>query len=51
MGQAFFSRELLRATQPASIKTIAICGKGDDVMAALCEKHDIEVVVMPENEA
>jgi hypothetical protein len=29
MGQAFFSREIMKRYEPRSIKTVAICGKSD----------------------
>jgi len=50
MGQAFFSREILKRFKPKSIKTVAICGKGDTEMEALCKKANIEVVIVPESE-
>lgn len=49
MGQAFFSRELLMRMGVRSVKTVAICGKGDVVMEQLCAAHDIEVVVIPKS--
>ena len=45
MGQAFFSRVLMKTFKPKSIKTVAICGKDDTVMRDLCKEFDIEVVV------
>ena len=45
MGQAFFSRELMKTFKPNSIKTVAICGKDDTGMRDLCKEFDIEVVV------
>lgn len=50
MGQAFFSRELLKSFNPQSIRTVAICGKGDEKMDRLCKEQGIEVVVIPEEE-
>ena len=50
MGQAYFSREILKRFNPKSIKTVAVCAKGDPEMEKLCKKFDIEVVVMPESE-
>ncbi len=47
MGQALFSRELLLQRDPKSVRTVAICGKGDDVMQTLCDAQGIEVVVIP----
>jgi hypothetical protein len=50
MGQAFFTREILKRFKPKSIKTVAICGKGDTEMETLCKKENIEVVIMPDFE-
>ena len=46
MGQAFFSREIMKRFKPKSIRTVAICGKDDEEMRKLCEKFDIEVFVV-----
>ena len=46
MGQAFFSKEIMQRYNPKSIKTVALCGKGDLELEKLCRKHDIEVVVI-----
>ena len=45
MGQAFFSKELMKKFNPKSIRTVAICGKDDSVMRSLSEEFEIEVVV------
>jgi hypothetical protein len=45
MGQAFFSRELVKAFNPKSIRTVAICVQDDSVMHTLCEQFQIEVVI------
>ena len=45
MGQAFFSRELIRPFNPKSIKTVAICTEDDTEMRTLCGQFDIHVVV------
>ncbi len=50
MGQAYFTREILKRFNPKSIMTVAICGKGDTEMEALCKKENIEVVIIPESE-
>ncbi len=50
MGQVYFTREILKRFNPKSIKTVAICGKGDTEMEALCKKENIEVVIIPESE-
>ncbi|MBW2473936.1 MAG: hypothetical protein JRE56_05005, partial [Deltaproteobacteria bacterium] len=44
MGQAFFSRELLQELGPRTIRSVAICSKGDSVMERLCAAC-IDVVV------
>ena len=49
MGQALFSRDLMRAFNPASIKSVALCNKSDDVLGPMLEAHEgLEVVVVPE---
>ena len=45
MGQAFFSRELVKAFKPKSIRTVAICAQDDSDMHTLCEQFQIEVVI------
>ena len=45
MGQAFFSRELVKAFNPKSIRTVAICAQDDSAMNTLCEQFQIEVVI------
>lgn len=49
MGQAFFSREIMKRHNPHSIRTVAICGKGDSEMEAICREFNIEVEVFPDN--
>lgn len=49
MGQAFFSRELVKVFQPKSIRTVAICAQDDSVLHALCDEFQIDVVIF-ENE-
>ncbi len=46
MGQAFFSRELLKKHKPKSIKSVIICGKDDTELHKLCVLHKIEVVII-----
>ena len=48
MGQAFFSREIMKRYNPNSIKTVAICGKRDREMEAICSRFGIEVAVIDE---
>jgi len=46
MGQAIFSKELMKSFQPKSIKSVAICTKHDSVLETLLENYDdVEVVV------
>ena len=45
MGQALFSRDLMRPFRPKSIRTVALCLCDDDVLRPLCEQYGIEVVV------
>ena len=45
MGQALFSRELMRPFMPRSTRTVALCGKDDSVLRPLAEMYGIEVVV------
>ena len=47
LGQALFSRHLMEPFQPKSIKSVAICTRGDDVMGDLAERYGIEVKVYP----
>lgn len=49
MGQAFFSREIMKRYNPKSIKAVAICGESDIEMEALCKQYEIEVVVIDES--
>ena len=48
MGQAFFSREIMKRYMPNSIMTVAICAKGDPEMEAICAMYGIEVEVKGE---
>ena len=48
LGQAYFSKLLIKKHSPRSIKTVAICGRNDKVMAEFAEKHEIEVIVYSE---
>jgi hypothetical protein len=45
MGQAYFSREIMRRFEPRSIRTVAVCGKGDSEMKIICDQFDIGVWV------
>lgn len=48
LGQAVFSRRLMEAFQPSSIRSVALCTKGDSVLKPFAEEYGIEVVVMPD---
>ena len=50
LGQAYFSKFLIEMHQPRSIRSVAICGRGDSVMERLAKEHDVEIVVIPESE-
>jgi hypothetical protein len=50
MGQAYFSREIMKKFEPRSIRTVTLCGKGDIELEKLCKEADIEVVVITESE-
>ncbi len=45
MGQALFSRELMRPFNPATIRAVALCAKDDSVLRPLAEEYGIEVEV------
>src|SRR5947209_6239218 len=45
MGQAFFSRELMKPFNPASIRTVVICTHDDSALRPLAEAHGIEVEI------
>ena len=48
MGQAFFSREIMKRYEPRSIETVAICGEGDIELEELCKQFDIKVEIIPD---
>lgn len=45
MGQALFSKHLMEKFEPASIRSVAICVKGDEVWEPSLKRYDIELVV------
>jgi len=47
LGQALFSRELVKAFNPRFIKTVALCSNSDTVLEPIAAQYGIEVVVMP----
>jgi hypothetical protein len=48
LGQAVFSARLMESFRPASIRTVAICLKGDSVLEPLAKEYGVEVVIYPE---
>ncbi|MEQ8238115.1 MAG: hypothetical protein RIA69_02835 [Cyclobacteriaceae bacterium] len=46
LGQAYFSKFLIAKYNPRSIKSVAICGRFDDVIGKLAIDNDVEVVVI-----
>ena len=51
MGQTVFSAELIKRFKPASVKSVALCSKGDSELEPLLAPYpDVEVVVMAEKE-
>lgn len=48
LGQAFFSKQLIEKLEPRSVRSVAICGKNDDVISELAASHGVEVVVIPD---
>lgn len=48
LGQAYFSKALIRQHNPKSIRVVAICGKSDLAMEELALQENIEVIVIPE---
>ena len=45
LGQAVFSKELMKPLKPKSIRTVAICTKGDNVLEPIASEYGVEVVV------
>ena len=50
LGQAFFSKFLIEKFKPRSVKSVAICGKYDEIIGDLAKKHDVEVIVINDSE-
>jgi hypothetical protein len=46
LGQAVFSRRLMEPFKPASIRSVALCTKGDSVLEPLAKEYGVEVVVL-----
>jgi len=48
MGQTLFSAQLVKRFRPASVRSVALCLKGDEVLRPMLEKYaGMQVVVMP----
>lgn len=47
LGQALFSRHLMEPFGPKSIRSVAVCTRGDAVLEPLAAQYGIEVVVFP----
>jgi len=47
LGQAVFSRRLMEPFKPSSIRSVALCTKGDAVLEPLAKEYGVEVVVIP----
>ena len=45
MGQAFFSKELMKKFEPKSIRSVIVCTKDDSVMRSLAEQFGLEIKV------
>lgn len=46
LGQAVFSRRLMEPFKPSSIRSVALCTKGDAVLEPLAKEYGVEVVVI-----
>lgn len=46
MGQAIFSKELLKAHNPKSIRSVVLVPKSDSILIRLCMEYNIEVVII-----
>ena len=49
MGQAYFSKILMSALNPKSIRTVAICTQGDSVLEPIAKASGIEVIIYKES--
>ena len=49
LGQAYFSKVLIQKLGARSVKSVAICGRGDAVMELLALDHGVEVVIIDES--
>jgi hypothetical protein len=46
LGQAYFSKFLIAMHNPKSIRSVAVCGKSDEIMEKLAADHGVEIVVI-----
>lgn len=44
LGQALFSRELMRAFAPRTVMSVAVCEQDDAALRPLAEKYGVEIV-------
>ena len=44
LGQALFSRELMRAFGPRTVMSVAVCEQDDATLRPLAEKYGVEIV-------
>ena len=50
LGQAYFSKLVINSFKPRSVKSVAICGRNDNLMQELANMHHIEVIVIADHE-
>ncbi|TKS56492.1 hypothetical protein [Mesohalobacter halotolerans] len=50
LGQAYFSQYLIKNHKPKSIKSVAICSKNDEVISQIANTHNVEIVVISDND-
>ena len=50
LGQAYFSKLIIERLNPKSVKSVAICGRDDEIMQELSKTHGIEIVVIPDKD-
>ena len=47
LGQALFSRHLVEPFGPKSVRSVAVCTRGDAMLEPLAARYGIDVVVYP----
>lgn len=50
LGQAYFSKLIVERHNPKSVRSVAICGRDDEIMQELSKTHGIEIVVIPDRD-